>query len=119
MKNNENTKTDRQIDENSADFQETAIFKASTARAIAERDASHAGLPVYPQKKKKNIYIYIYELYMYMYEIPQYRENIQNIENIDSIYCTYNKDMKETLLSKTCTYSLQGLQMSWEMCDGL
>ena len=23
---------------------------------------------------------------MYMYEIPQYRENIQNIENIDSIY---------------------------------
>lgn len=56
---------------------------------------------------------------MYMYEIPQYRENIQNIENIDSIYCTYNKDMKETLLSKTCTYSLQGLQMSWEMCDGL
>ena len=64
MKNNENTKTDRQIDENSADFQETAIFKASTARAIAERDASHAGLPVYPPQKK-NIYIYIY-IYEYI-----------------------------------------------------
>lgn len=63
MKNNENTKTDRQIDENSADFQETAIFKASTARAIAERDASHAGLPVYPKKK----YIYIYtSIYVYV-----------------------------------------------------